>query len=351
MKFKTILIVILKNIEIWLYKFLGLENKIVPYKILINLTNNCNSRCTFCSIWQINKENVELMEEEIGLNDVVNIFKDLNKNLLWLSLSGGEVTLVSYYKEMILAAKKYCPNLKILTFTTNAIASQRAVDYALFAKSQGLDVFVNISLDGDKNTHDTLRGIPGGYDSCLKTYDLMKINKVVCYFGLTISDLNYEFIKDKYKEMNDSMKSITFVHSGGIYNKINQPNYNKIYKGLEYIYKNYKLNHVSEIIEKIHIKISLFFVRNEMRSNIIPCEVMNTSVHIMPYGEIKPCMYLPSLGNIKNDKITQVYSSDEAAKIRKLIKKDECPHCWMNCYSPHSIMQHPLKSLWYLLIK
>jgi hypothetical protein len=33
-----------------------------------------------------------------------------------------------------------CKNIKILAFTTNALAVDRAVDYALYAKYKGLDV-------------------------------------------------------------------------------------------------------------------------------------------------------------------------------------------------------------------
>ncbi len=58
-----------------------------------------------------------------------------------------------------------------------------------------------------------------------------------------------------------------------------------------------------------------------------------------------------AMGNIKTDKVSDIYSSEEAEKMRAKIKKGNCPHCWMNCYSPHSIMQHPFKSIYYLIKK
>ena len=56
-------------------------------------------------------------------------------------------------------------------------------------------------------------------------------------------------------------------------------------------------------------------------------------------------MFMPALGNIKRDNIVEIYNTEAANTMRKDIKEDKCPHCWMNCYSVHSIMQHPVKSL------
>ena len=66
----------------------------------------------------------------------------------------------------------------------------------------------------------------------------------------------------------------------------------------------------------------------------------------MPNGDIKPCMFMKSLGNIKNENFKEVYNSENTNLIREEIKKNNCPKCWMNCYSPHSIMQHPIKSIY-----
>ena len=33
------------------------------------------------------------------------------------------------------------------------------------------------------------------------------------------------------------------------------------------------------------------------------------------------------------------------SEAKKIIKENNCPKCWMNCYSPHSIMQNPIQSL------
>ena len=57
-------------------------------------------------------------------------------------------------------------------------------------------------------------------------------------------------------------------------------------------------------------------------------------------------MFMNSLGNIRTNKFDEIYLSSKTNQIRESIKKNECPKCWMNCYSPHSIMQNPIKSIY-----
>ena len=339
MKISSIIEIVKINIKIWYLKVIKKERTILPYKILLNLTDLCNSRCVFCEIWKIKPQN------EINLKNIENLFKTINKNLIWLSLSGGEVTLVNYFYELVDVAVKHCKNLKILAFTTNALAVDKTVRYAKYVKDKGLDVLVTISLDGDEETHDKLRGIPGNYKKCQRLYKELKNEGINVNFGLTVSDMNSEFIEKKYTNYNNTIKAITFVHSEGIYNVSNKTEDIQILKSLKIIYDNYIVKKLHEIIEKIHVKVGILFLQNRRKKNIIPCEVLNTSAHIMPSGDIKPCMFMNSLGNIKTDNFNSIYQSAETDKVRKEIKKNNCPKCWMNCYSPHSIMQNPIKSI------
>ncbi len=343
MKFKTIFYIVYVNLLIWFKKLFKFEVK--PYKILLNLTDLCNSKCNFCDIWKIKPQN------EINLLDIENTFKSLNSSLYWLSLSGGEVTLVKYYKEMIDSLIFNCKNIKILAFTTNALAVNRALEYALYAKEKGLDVLVTISLDGDEHIHDELRGVKGNYKKCFDLYYKLKQNQINCNFGITISDQNNSFILNKYLQYKNLIKAVTFVHNHGIFGIEKNLEDHKILDSIEFIYKNYPTDKLEHIIEKIHLKIAILFLKNKRKKNIIPCDVINTSLHIMPNGDVKPCMFMESLGNIREHKINKILNNENTLMVKEKIKKNNCPKCWMNCYSPHSIMQHPAKSLYNYIVK
>jgi len=343
MRLSSIISIILSNIKIFIYKITGNKKFLIPYKILINVTDLCNSRCSFCDIWKIKPEN------EITIKEIDSLFKSVNRNLKWLSLSGGEVTLVKYYYELIDSAVANCKNLKIFTFTTNGLLINRTVKYALYAKEKGLDVMITISLDGDETTHDKIRGVKGNYKKCFEIFNALKSNNIKCQFGITASTNNVEFIKKKFSKYEKNIRSATFVHSGGIYNKINEKNNSIILNSMKIIYDTFKIKSIHDIVEKIHLAISLKFLKFDQKINVIPCEVLNSSAHILPNGDIKPCMFMNKIGNIKHNDFSKVLQSTSTLKIRNDIKKNNCPKCWMNCYSVHSIMQHPIKSFTKLL--
>ncbi|MCH9644414.1 MAG: radical SAM protein [Gammaproteobacteria bacterium] len=349
MKLDSIFTIVLVNIKIWIYKLFCLQHLLVPYKVLINLTNVCNSRCVYCDIWKINREQPELRRQEITNDDIGKLFKDMGKHLKWIAFSGGEITVIRNFTEVLDYAKQYCKKLKIITFTTNALRPKTAIKYAEYAKKLGFDIFVTISLDGDQKKHDELRGVKGNYVKCEALFKELKERNINVHYGITVGEDNHDFIMDEYQGRKDEIRAITFVHDHGIYKKDNEMNYGPVIKALRHIYRHYGLHHLSDIIELIHVKISALFLEQGFKKDIIPCEVINTSIHVMPYGEVKPCMFMPDIGNIKQESLLDILKNKKTMDARKKIKAGKCPHCWMNCYSPHSIMQHPIKSLTKLL--
>jgi len=338
MRITTLISIFYINLKLFFLKIFN-PKKIVPYKVLINLTDLCNSRCNFCDIWKIKPEN------EINVDNIIKSFDGSEKDIYWLSLSGGEVTLVKYYFELIDRLKKKLPNLKIVAFTTNCLTPNRVVKYAKYIKDNDLDPLITLSLDGDEKLHDEVRGVKGNYKKCLETYEMLKNEKILCHYGITLSNKNYEFVKNDYHNYKDTMKAVTFIHSEGIYNKENSyEDDEKIIKSLKIIDKNFKVNKLYEIIEKIHIKLSIKFLEQKREKNIIPCDVLNSSIHIMQDGAVKPCMFMEEIGNIKENNMLSFLKKDSTLEIKEKIKKDQCPKCWMNCYSPHSIVQSPIKS-------
>lgn len=340
MRISTLISIVYINLKLFLLKFFN-SKKIVPYKVLINLTDLCNSRCNFCDIWKIKPQN------EINVDNIIKSFDGTEKDIYWLSLSGGEVTLVKYYFDLIDELKKKLPNLKIIAFTTNCLTPKRVVKYARYIKDNGFDPLITLSLDGDEKLHDEVRGVKGNYKKCLETYEMLKKENILCNYGITLSKKNYEFVKNDYHNYKDTMKAVTFIHSEGIYNKENSyEDDEKIIKSLKIIDKNFKIKKLYEIIEKIHIKISIKFLEQKRKKNIIPCDVLNSSIHIMQDGAVKPCMFMEEIGNIKENNMLSFLKKESTHRIKEKIKRDQCPKCWMNCYSPHSIMQNPIKSVY-----
>lgn len=346
MRFSTILSIVLKNFEAWFFRLIGRSDKIIPYKILLQTTNDCNSKCDTCHIWKINKENPELRNQEVNLEQTEEVFKNLNKSLLWLSFSGGEVTMHDETNEMVKLAKKHCPNLKFVTFTTNGLLPERAVKLAQSIKDLGLDSFVTISLDGNEDIHDKVRGIPGNYKKALKTLEAIKEIGVKAHFGITLSEDNHDFVMEEFQDYSSTMRAVTFVHNEGIYNKKAKLDDQKIIKSLKKIYSLYDLQSLSDIVEKLHIRLAIRFLEKQRKVNLVPCDAGYSSLHVFPRGEVSPCMFLEPAGNLNSSSLSEIINSKKYEDLRLDAREGRCAKCWMNCYSPHSIMQSPFRTLW-----
>ncbi|PIK14067.1 radical SAM protein [Halobacteriovorax sp. JY17] len=344
MKLTTIISIVLINIKHRIFFLLGRVDLIVPYKILIQTTNDCNSKCDSCHIWKINK-NKSLKEKEIQIKHYENLFKNYGKNLYWLSLSGGELTLDNNVEELIRLADKYCKNLKMIAFTTNGLLPNRVLKIAEIIRSYGIDHFITISLDGDEKIHDKVRGVSGNYRKAFDTFNLLKTKKFNTHFGITISDENYEFIRDEYERYSDSIKAVTFVNSGGIYNTENVIDSRKLLSSLRTILKRYQVFSLGDFWEKLYIRLALKFVQEGQKRNLIPCSAGLSSIHISPYGEVGPCMYLDSYSNIKEIDFFNKLLDKNNIPARMDPYLGNCQKCWMNCYAPHSMMLSPFKTL------
>lgn len=278
---------------------------------------------------------------ESSLSDYHQLFESSGHTLRWLSLSGGEITLFHNFSEFASLVKKHCSKLRIITFTTNGLNPEKILEIA--GKLQGLskDMFIVISLDGDQKLHDKLRGVPGNYEKAQKSFQLLKEAGFTVYFGTTLNNNNREWIEGNAEKL----KSVSLIHSDGIFEKRNQIDDEKLALSLKKIVDNYKTRSLSELGEYFYLKLGIQFLRSGRKKLPIRCDSLNSSLHITPYGEIKPCMYLPAVGNIKNNTIDECLKGEEAALMREKIAKELCPKCWMNCYAPHSILQHPLQTL------
>ncbi|HUP56338.1 MAG TPA: hypothetical protein VM598_02725, partial [Bdellovibrionota bacterium] len=96
MRLGTIAKVALRALEVRFRGAFGLRLR--PYKALLELTSECNSRCTTCDIW---KTPAAVAKADIGLAEIEKFLEGFGNDLVWLALSGGEVTLVEHFPEVV----------------------------------------------------------------------------------------------------------------------------------------------------------------------------------------------------------------------------------------------------------
>lgn len=317
--------------------------RVRPYKLLLELTAQCNGRCTLCSIW---KTPPNQDRPEMPLAEVEQLFRRSGHDLVWLALSGGEVTLYESFPGVIELARRHCPKLRLVTFTTNGLLPNKARAWAEAIRNAGFDGFVTVSLDGDEATHDGIRGVKGNHALAWTTYHLVVETGVHVHFGLTVGKENERFIERQYADLAHRMKAVTFVHGEGIYGQSNPPNDESIARSLHTICRNYPIAGPGDLLERIYLQLGLRFVERGRSENVVTCGVGHTALHVRPDGTVLLCMFMPPIGNLRDGgSLIELVNSPPARAQLQRIEQGDCRHCWMNCYAPHSILLHPVEAL------
>jgi Fe-coproporphyrin III synthase len=155
---------------------------------ILFVTSRCNAKCETCFYWQELNRPGDMTFDQI--ERVSATMPDVTD--LWLS--GGEPTLRSDLNEIVnLFVRRNMVRRVIIP--TNALVKShvyRAVERAL-GENPGIDLYLNVALDGYGETHDRVRGVPGNWRrtlDCIRAlYPLkdrfagrfrLNVNTVVC---------------------------------------------------------------------------------------------------------------------------------------------------------------------------
>jgi len=185
-------------------------------ELILNFTEECNSRCETCHIWAIpdpqtlSTDLVKPLFDSTKLSDLRNIY-----------LTGGEPFLKEDFVKRVVETIQ---NRGIMiTGATNALEPERTFEILSWINQQGVTCLPSLSLNGSKSTHDKSRGISGSYD---KVQELAKMLVRENYqFDLTY----VEYGQDELAHVQNMSKSYSSLFSSGPmrpgerYNNNNKP--------------------------------------------------------------------------------------------------------------------------------
>ena len=137
--------------------------------LILFVTGRCNARCQHCFYWR------NLGPEHYGLSiDQVERLAQTMPPFRTLLLSGGEPSLRDDLAELV-AVFRALNHVEYVSVPTNGLLPRRIAAQAdeIAGAHPGVQVSVNVSLDGFAETHDGIRGVPGAYDKALQTLKLL----------------------------------------------------------------------------------------------------------------------------------------------------------------------------------
>lgn len=149
-------------IRLFRHKFL---NFAAPTIIIWSLTNRCNLSCTYCGLPGLQDSKLDLTGESLE-NHLKNLIKS---GVKIISITGGEPMLHPNFEAFV---KTCFDNGVLVSLNSNGKNISSRIN---FLKKYIYQVI--ISLDGEKEVHDGLRGV-GSFDIAIKAIKDLKKNKI-----------------------------------------------------------------------------------------------------------------------------------------------------------------------------
>ncbi len=321
-------------------------------RFLFAVNGWCNSKCTFCNIWTYSKKLA--LSEEITLEELEqNLFgSPALKDVLSIGITGGEPFLRRDIVAVCEALYRHFPKAQ-LGFVTNGLLPDRIADLTaeIVAAHPARGLSIGISLDGYRETHDRVRGVPGNFERVLKTVELLKAKTPGVELGIshTVTPTN----------MQDALRCYELSRELGIgfmYRLAHESTYLRN-EGLP-IWSPETQHAVAPVVQELNRRLvadqsplarvanvnyaSIAFYTGlldyfERPHRTAECYSGTHSFFLAHNGDVHPCIFIPhAIGNIRRQRFDDIWFSQQAADIRAPIAAWQC-HCWTNCETEFSL--------------
>lgn len=293
------------------------KKHIFPFKVIIKINNNCNLWCKFCNIWQEKKQSI--IE-----NELLSTFASrYGKHLRILSFTGGEIFLVADIEKKIRICLDNSPHLRVFSCTTNGFFTKKIVSILenILKDYKSIVWIINISIDGDEKTHNTLRWNTISYQKASETLQKLSLLQKK-YWNLKVQK---EFLLSTYNK--DSLKDFIWEKESIISIVQNS-----------YFYQNTNTEiQKKKILEYSDIKSSKGFIKKRFLRGyfhkVYNCYALKSSFFINWDGNIYPCInWNQWIWNLRE--IHEFYKrleNNNFSKLKQQIWEKKCPNCWTPC--------------------
>ena len=360
-----------------------------PYLIHMMPTYLCNLRCKNCGQWgeagNYYSKDTSLLRETMHIDVLKGFIDDVSKFSPTIFLTGGEPL---FYKEIIELIRYIKQKNLICWIVTNGTLLDK---YANDVVELGVDVLY-ISLDGPEEIHNENRGTKDGYQKLAsgvrKVADIKKNTNrqkpLLCQV-FTISEsshqhlekmpiitekLGFEMLLVKHPYFNNTRTGRNYENVMGSYFQCNATSWKGWVRDETCIDIGLLQQSISHLLARKHkfklaffpaLKISdipsyyspeqdIFYNGTKAGERIKRCIAPWTHIMIYPNGDAVFCNDNPDyiLGNIKNERFSEIWNNAKSRKFRKFIRNDFLPICSRCCglyYHPFYRSGSSLKSL------
>ena len=307
--------------------------------VLLMPHSACNCRCVMCDIWKGNQQLHQLTEKDVSV--LTASFKRFGTKQV--VFSGGEALLHENFFRFCEILKK--EKLKVSLLSTGLTLKKNAAQLVKWVDE------IIVSMDGDAETHDRIRNIPGAFNKLAE--GIAAIKAIDPGYRITartvIHRLNYAVwpqIIDSAKEIGlDQVSFLPADVSSHAFNrellwdegrrheillaKNELPKLKSIITTiLLHSGKDIASGFIAESaekIEKIYYYYAAFYGLNAFPWK--KCNAPWVSTVIEADGTVRPCFFHEPYGNVKNDTLDNIINSEKAINFRKQLDMDTNETC------------------------
>ncbi len=306
--------------------------------VVISPHNQCNCRCVMCDIWRIREAKEitpTLLEQQL------TSFRELG--VRWVVFTGGEPQMNP--QMIFLAQILRAGGIRVTMLTAGLLLESQAESVA-----ENIDDVI-ISLDGPPAVHDRIRRVPHAFEqiktgvAALRSFRPEIIVRARC----TVQKANHRLLCEVVKSAKEiGLNSISFLAADLTSEAFNRPQgwvperqdrvalnaeeTDALEAEVERLVVEHRLDlesgFVVESAGKLRRIVLHFRAHLGQALHVAPiCNAPWVSSVIEASGEVRPCFFHPSLGNIHDRPLRQIVNSPKALSFRATLDVATNPIC------------------------
>jgi Fe-coproporphyrin III synthase len=306
--------------------------------VVISPHNQCNCRCVMCDIWRIRDP------QQITPADVerqLASFRDFG--VRWIVFTGGEPQMNGQLSS--LAQMMRAEGIRVTMLTAGLLLEAHAESIAATIDD------VIVSLDGPPAVHDQIRRVPHAFERIVAGVKALRKFRpsLQVRARCTVQKANHRSVCEVIRSAKEiGLNSISFLAADLTSDAFNRPlgwlperqdrvalNVGEV-EALETELERLITDHqtdletgfVVESASKLRRIVHHFRAHLGQAQNIAPlCNAPWVSAVIEASGEVRPCFFHPSLGNIHNHTLREIVNDPKALEFRANLDVATNPIC------------------------
>jgi MoaA/NifB/PqqE/SkfB family radical SAM enzyme len=321
-------------------KFNALTHRLRRVPVIVLMPHSrCNCRCVMCDIWKANRNGTSITDAQ--LSGLLEDFRDLGVE--WILLSGGE-PLMHPNLWSLCGALKALP-ARITLLSTGLLLARHAAEIVRHCDE------VIVSLDGSRDVHDRIRGVPNAFQqladgiAALRTQNPRFPVSARC----VVQRLNYhdlpnivaasrELCLDRISFLAADVSSEAFNRPGGWSDDrasevcLTAEDAERFAAVIEAMIVSHAAEFSSGLIAETPARMrdlaAFYFAANGAGEfPQVTCNAPWVSSVIEADGTVRPCFFHRPIGNIRERTIAHILNAPDAISFRRSLDVRSDPTC------------------------